>query len=233
MYLVDLLRPASIVELGTRTGVSYSAFCQAVQILGISASCAAVDSWHGDPHTGAYGPKVLSELRLYHDPLYASFSRLLQCTFDEAAIEFPEGSIDLLHIDGFHTYQAAQRDFETWLPKLSRRGVVLFHDIAERGRDFGVWRLWAELSDRYASFAFHHGHGLGVLAVGSDAPAALGSLLRIPESEAGEIRRFFHRQGRRVAFGVTVELGAQLPARFLAAVLELTRKLVPGSAPGV
>ena len=60
MYLVDILRPASIVELGTRKGVSYCAFCQAVKHLGIHANCVAVDSWSGDAHTGSYGAAVLA-----------------------------------------------------------------------------------------------------------------------------------------------------------------------------
>ena len=232
LYLIDLLRPASIVELGTRNGISYCAFCQAVQQLEVASSCVAVDSWSGDAHTGSYGPRVLAELHRYHDPLYGGFSRLQQCTFDEAAAGFPDGSIDLLHIDGLHTYEAARHDFETWLPRLSPRAVVLFHDIAEHNRDFGVWHLWEELSARYPSFAFRHGHGLGVLGIGTAIPDAVRALLDLPEPEAQKVRRFFQQRGRRVLTRLVVDLAVGLPTRVFAAAAQFTRKRIPGAAPG-
>jgi hypothetical protein len=232
MYLVDLLRPASIVELGTRNGVSYSAFCQAVQQLKLASSCMAVDSWRGDAHTGAYGLTVLSELRLYHDPLYGAFSRLNQSTFDEAAAGVPNTSVDLLHIDGFHTYEAASHDYETWLPKVSSRGVVLFHDIAEHGRGFGVWKLWDELTSRHPSFAFSHGHGLGILGVGPDLSGPVADLFNLSGAEAAEVRRFFHEQGRRAAFDVTAQLASRFPTRVAAALLDWTRRLRQSTVPG-
>src|ERR1051326_4624087 len=43
MYLTDVLRPRVIVELGTFTGVSYCAFCQAVQEIQSDARCYGID----------------------------------------------------------------------------------------------------------------------------------------------------------------------------------------------
>jgi hypothetical protein len=196
--LVDMLRPQQVVELGTHMGDSYCAFCQAVETLGLQASLTAVDTWTGDPQAGGYARNILEGLRAYHDPRYGRFSRLLQSTFDEAAGQFADGSIDLLHIDGLHTYEAVRHDFETWMPKVSTRGVVLFHDTQVRKGDFGVYRLWEELAARHRSFEFTHGYGLGVLAVGRDLPEAVRTFLDHAARSPELVRQYFQVLGNRV-----------------------------------
>lgn len=201
MTLIDLLRPATVVELGTHYGVSYCAFCQAVAELALPTRCYAIDTWTGDAQAGLYGPDVLADLRAHHNPAYGGFSRLIQSTFDEAVRHFEDGSVDLLHIDGLHTYDAVRHDFDTWLPKLSDRGVVLLHDTNCRERDFGVWRLWDELRQAYPHFAFVHGHGLGLLAVGRGLPPPIGRLFELPPDRAVRFRQFYFRLGRQIEEG--------------------------------
>jgi hypothetical protein len=198
MYLVDLLRPKILVELGTYYGVSYCAFCQAVSERGLSTLCYAIDNWEGDPQSGFYGPQVLADLKAHHDPLYGGFSRLIQSTFDDAANHFEDHSIDLLHIDGFHTYEEVKKDYETWVTKMSDRGVILFHDINVREKDFGVWKFWEERKLQHPYFEFIHSHGLGVLVVGNNYPASLKPILQSSEAESARIREFFFQLGARL-----------------------------------
>ena len=195
-WIVAACRPRLLVELGTHNGVSYAAFCEAVAQYGIDARCYAVDTWQGDEHAGHYGDSVFEALRGFHDARYAGFSELLRCTFEEALPHFADGSIDLLHIDGFHTYDAVRGDFEAWRPKLSDRAVVLFHDTNERRGDFGVWRLWRELQAAYPGFEFLHSHGLGLLAVGSRAPEDVLALCRLGDA-ASAVRERFALLGER------------------------------------
>jgi len=165
-WLVDVLRPATIVELGTYSGVSYSAMCQAVRSLGLPTRCFAIDTWKGDEHAGFYPEEVYRDFATFHDQHYSAFSRLVRSTFDEALRYFEDRSIDLLHIDGFHTYDAVRHDYESWLPKLSPDAVIIFHDTNVRENNFGVFRLWSEIASGRLHFTFLHGHGLGVLGLG-------------------------------------------------------------------
>jgi hypothetical protein len=171
MWLVRTISPKTLVELGTYSGNSYFSFCQAVIEADTATRCFAVDTWQGDEHTGYYLEDVFGAVNAYHQAHYASFSRLLRMSFDEALGYFSDESIDLLHIDGLHTYEAIQHDFETWLPKLAPGAVVLIHDTNVRERSFGVWRFWEELRACYPrTLEFVHSHGLGVLQL-NDAPA--------------------------------------------------------------
>ena len=77
---------------------------------------------------------------------------------------FGDKTIDLLHIDGIHSYDVVKHDFETWLPKCAPGALILLHDTNARESDFGVWKLWEELEEHYPlNIEFPHCHGLGVL----------------------------------------------------------------------
>lgn len=170
-WVIREVSPKIFVELGTHSGNSYFSFCQSVAEAGLSIKCYAVDTWQGDEHAGQYSDQIFNEVSAHNQEYYAGFSRLLRMPFDDAASYFANESIDLLHIDGLHTYEAVRHDFEMWLPKLAPGAVVLFHDTNVRERNFGVWKFWEELQARYPNnLEFAHSHGLGVLQL-NDAPA--------------------------------------------------------------
>ncbi|HYF09021.1 MAG TPA: class I SAM-dependent methyltransferase [Acetobacteraceae bacterium] len=197
-WLVDALRPRRVVELGVHHGASFCAFGEAILSLGLDAECVGVDSWDANDQAGRHAAEeALAELRSYHDPRYGHFSRLLRTSFDAAAAEMAPGSVDLLHVDGLHSYDAVRHDYEVWAPKLSDRAVVLFHDIAVVERGFGVHRFWAEISAGRPNFTFDHAHGLGVLGHGPNLPDSVMELLAAEPVEAERIRALFATLGER------------------------------------
>jgi uncharacterized coiled-coil DUF342 family protein len=196
-WIVEALQPSLFVELGTHYGHSYFSFCQAIKRLGINTPSYAVDTWKGDDQAGHYDESVYQQVEGYNQSNYPEFSSLLRCTFDEAVTRFNDGSIDLLHIDGFHTYEAVRHDFESWLPKLSDRAVVLFHDTNVRRDLFGVHKYFAELAGKYPHFEFIHGHGLGVLGVGKDQAELLKALYNC----------YAHQPSRNIVYELFSRLG--------------------------
>lgn len=196
-WLVKATRPELLVELGTHTGNSYSAFCQAIDICQTPTEAYAVDTWMGDEHAGLYGNEVFEDVSRYNQTNFSAFSTLVRKTFDEAREYFQSRKIDILHIDGMHTYEAVRHDFETWKDRVSDRGVVLFHDTNVREREFGVWKLWQEVSSQYPAFEFLHSNGLGVLGVGTDLPASIQAFFRLGQNSeaAAAIRQRFSRRG--------------------------------------
>ena len=195
-WMIDALRPSCFVELGTHNGASYCAACQAVGTLDLDCRCYAIDNWVGDDHAGFYGEEIFAELSAHHDPRYKAFSRLVRSTFDEAVEHFDDASINLLHIDGLHSYEAVRHDFETWRPKLADDAIVMFHDTNVRERGFGVFRLWAELAAENRHFEFLHGHGLGVLAMGEVSSPALRALFDAGGTTRHNIRSVFAHLGQ-------------------------------------
>jgi hypothetical protein len=197
-WITRIFKPATFVELGSHRGHSYFTFCQAVQESSLTTQCYAVDTWQGDEHAGNYDEEVYIDVNHHNQTHYAGFSHLLRMTFDDALSHFSDGSVDLLHIDGLHTYDAVKHDFDTWLPKLAPGAVVLFHDTNVRERGFGVWKLWEELQIRYPSnMEFLHSHGLGVLQLNSAAGPKKLVWLDASLSEKEQLKKYFSALGAR------------------------------------
>jgi predicted O-methyltransferase YrrM len=47
----------------------------------------------------------------------------------EIANQIDDGSVDLVYIDGDHTYEAVLRDLNAWVPKIKKGGIVCGDDI--------------------------------------------------------------------------------------------------------
>ncbi len=202
--LIGRLRPNVIVELGTYSGSSFAAFCQAVEACGVQCKCYGIDLWQGDVHMGRFDEELYQEISAYVASTYPATATLVRQDFNTAVNLFDDKSVDLLHIDGTHTFEAVGNDFNTWLPKVSDRGVVLFHDInvnventGPASEHFGVRKLFDSVKHRYPHLEFDHCWGLGMLVVGRDAHAAVLELVAL--SRSPEFAAYFAAKGAQVS----------------------------------
>lgn len=167
--LIINLEPKKIVELGTHYGTSLWSFSQAIKDKSMDTEINAIDTWQGEKHAGFYGEDVFLTVQGIKNEFYSNVSiNLIRKRFEDATSDFEDSSIDILHIDGLHTYEAVKNDFESWLPKLKNNGIVLFHDIKVMELDFGVYRFWEELQEKYITIEFFQSFGLGVLFLNRD-----------------------------------------------------------------
>ena len=202
MLAVDLLRPASIVELCVGDGLTYCALTQAVSLLGLDTRCTGIDTWPADEDEE--DERGFAKLRAWHDDRYGRFSRLVNVAPAREVARVDSGSIDLLHIANIRDGRSIRRLLADWLPKLSARGVLLLDNTA----DPLVARVWDDVRLLHPTFTLTHGKGGGIAAIGPDAAAALAPLLGAA-AEQSLLQEFFARHGQQPgsastrAFGVS------------------------------
>jgi predicted O-methyltransferase YrrM len=91
--------------------------------------------------------------------------------------------VDLLLIDGDHTYEGVQRDFRDYGPLVREGGLIVLHDIAPGDENDvgGVPRFWQELrvgmgGDEIVSDWSQGGFGLGVVTRRSGGDGSPGAI---------------------------------------------------------
>jgi hypothetical protein len=177
-FLIREQKPGIFVELGVHNGFSYFVGCQSIRECSLNAKSFAVDHWVGDAQAGFFDDSVYEGVVNLNEK-YSDFSTLLKMSFAEALNSFKDQTIDLLHIDGFHSYEAIKEDFETWFPKVSPNGIILLHDIHVRRNTFGVYKFWQEVKAQFKTIEFVGSHGLGVVFLGEVPDGKLQELVTL------------------------------------------------------
>lgn len=125
-------RMGSIVEIGSWMGRSTYALCS-----GCPGVVYAVDHFKGSPSEVGRGlPHEAALTRDIHATFLSHvghFPNLRVCRMDsvEAALTATPQSVDMVFIDGEHTFEAVSRDFAAWRPKC--RALFCGHDRAALG----------------------------------------------------------------------------------------------------
>lgn len=156
-WIVKRKNPEVIVDLGV--DYAYSTFSFAIPKIG---HIYGIDSFEGDVHAGK---RVASESYQFVEEKKKEYGfdniTFIKGYFDDVAKDWDK-EIDILHIDGLHTYECVMNDFATWGKFVKDDGVILMHDTKVFHGTFGVYKLFEELD--YPKLTFTVSHGLGVVA---------------------------------------------------------------------
>ena len=164
------IRPKAILEIGTARGGTLFLLCR---IASEDAIIISIDLPGGE-FGGGYSK--------YRKFLYSSFAQLRQRmyllmmdshkgeTLEQVKAILGGKKLDLLFIDGDHTYSGVKRDFEMYSSLVRQGGIVAFHDIAPGPGEFvgSVPQFWRENKDYYKSEEIveswnGEGSGIGLL----------------------------------------------------------------------
>jgi len=149
-WLVHELQPRVTVDLGVDTG--YSTFCWAEHNPG---HVYGIDSFEGDAHAGFRNTRD----QVTHDQQQLGLTNItwIQGWFDAVAKSWTL-PIDILHIDGLHTYSAVSEDYANWHGHVRDSGVILFHDTQAFPE---IGQFFQELPG--FKHEFLHSAGLGIV----------------------------------------------------------------------
>jgi hypothetical protein len=151
-WLVNYVKPTTTVDLGVDYG--YSLFCLAEPNIG---TVYGIDTFEGDIHAGHH-PDALEKVNYVIAKNEYTNIKIIKGYFDEVATTW-DLPIDILHIDGLHTYEAAMNDYITWSKFLTDDSVIIMHDVVAF-KD--VRSVFQEIN--LPKMFFSHSAGLGVLS---------------------------------------------------------------------
>ena len=149
--LVKRRKLRCIVEIGTAKGGTLYVWCRVAEP---DALIVSIDL-PGGPFGGGYTLREMKAIRRYkkkHQKI--CFLRLdshKKTTVEKLRQKLKGQEIDLLFIDGDHTYSGVKRDFQLYAPFVKNNGLVVLHDILYHPKipQCKVNRFWNELKKKF------------------------------------------------------------------------------------
>jgi predicted O-methyltransferase YrrM len=137
------------LEVGSFKGKSASFIASG---LGPTARLACVDTWRNDAMPYDSQCDVMSEF-LRNTDNYRDLIETHRGTSAEVAEKWSR-TLDVLFIDGDHSYQGCSTDMKAWMPFVRQGGWVAFHDSSEEGVDRAIRELFPKSNRRSDLYAW-------------------------------------------------------------------------------
>jgi predicted O-methyltransferase YrrM len=168
--LIEEKKPQTVVEIGTAGGGTLFLFCR---LASQKSRIISIDLPNGE-FGGGYHP--------WRIPLYKGFASrwqklfLLQAdshsdaTSQKVKTILGESKIDLLFLDGDHSYEGIKKDFNMYCGLVKKGGMIVFHDIAKTAAsaDCKVNMFWDQIKHQYRNKELvenkdQTGSGIGII----------------------------------------------------------------------
>jgi predicted O-methyltransferase YrrM len=172
LTFVKNYRPNTIMEIGTASGGTLFLLSR---VASNEATILSIDLPRGG-FGGGYG--------VWRIPLYKSFAGKKQNIYlirknshDEQTLKkvrliLADTLIDLLFIDGDHTYKGVKKDFELYSQLVIKGGIIAFHDIVPHPPETvcEVDKFWDEIKQKYEHIEFvedwkQNKYGIGIIKI--------------------------------------------------------------------
>ena len=154
-FLVEKIKPEVIVELGVDRG--YSAFVFANALKSQNGIIYGIDLFEGDIHAG-FRNTYQSVLDTINEENLKQI-KIIHGEFSEVSKTW-NLPINILHIDGLHTFEAVTNDYQNWSKFLQEDGIMLFHDVSVFD---DIARFFRNIEGDWYKLYFTHSAGLGIL----------------------------------------------------------------------
>ena len=156
--LAKIIQAKTILEMGTSFGISTS-------YLAMGAPDASVITLEGDPVIAQMAQTNFESLNLANIRMHTG---PFEQTLDQVMTEI--SPIDLVYLDGHHTYDATMEYFFRLLPRMSSSGIFIFDDIHWSK---GMNRAWKEICSHHEIRATIDLYSLGLVFPTTSPPQAI------------------------------------------------------------
>ena len=161
---VHEVRPTVVLEMGVWKGGSVITLAEELKVLQLDAVVIAVDTWLGSSEHRTRG-RYFGDLKIEagYPTIYRTFAANIRAKgLENYVVPLPLDSlsaaeliaekniaVDVLHIDGGHSYESVLADLRVWWPVLRPGGILIGDDYHPTGSPHwpGVRRAFHEFFD--------------------------------------------------------------------------------------
>ncbi len=146
---VRKLKPRTVLEIGTAKGGTLFLWTRLAEPDATIVSIDLPGGKFGGGYSNRWGSiykrfgRARQKLRLLRENSHDPGTRA------KAEGIFGGRAVDLLFIDGDHTYEGVKQDWELYSPLVRKGGMIVFHDVAGNYDDTQVKRFWDSIKGEF------------------------------------------------------------------------------------